>query len=236
MDDLRIGIVIRTVRRRKHLTQKQLGAKAGVSQSMISKIERGHLDTVSLATIRAVAAALDIRLELLARWRGGDLDRLVNARHSGLHDAVARMLTDLPDWSFQPEVSFSIWGERGVVDILAINLKRKALLVIELKTAIVDVNELVGTLDRKVRLAREIAKTRGWVVQPDATVSAWVIVTDGRTNRRRVQIHAAMLRAAYPADGRSVSGWLARPRRSLRCLSFWPAIRPGTTRHGIPHG
>ena len=43
-----------------------------------------------------------------------------------------------------PEVSFSIYGERGVIDILAWHPGRRALLIIELKTDIVDVNELVG--------------------------------------------------------------------------------------------
>ena len=230
MDQQRFGGAIRGVRRRRRMTQAELGRRARVSQSTISRIERGHLGTIDLATIQSVAAVLDVRVELLARWRAGDLDRLINARHSALHDAVARELGALPGWIFQPEVSFAIWGERGVIDILAFHAKRNALLVIELKTEIVDVNELVATLDRKIRLARDIATRRGWAVRGDATVSAWVIVADGRTNRRRVQAHAAMLRAAYPADGRSMGGWLARPRKELRCLSFWPGSHPRTGR------
>ena len=51
-------------------------------------------------------------------------------------------------------MSFSIFGERGVIDVAAWNAEHRALLVIELKTDIVDVNELVGTFDRKVRLGR----------------------------------------------------------------------------------
>ena len=39
---------------------------------------------------------------------------------------------------------------------------RRALLVIELKTAIVDVGELLGTFDRKVRNAGEVARRLGW--------------------------------------------------------------------------
>jgi hypothetical protein len=33
--------------------------------------------------------------------------------------------------------------------------------------------------------------------------------------------HSAMLRAAYPQDGRSIRGWLARPKGGIRCLSIW---------------
>jgi transcriptional regulator with XRE-family HTH domain len=230
MDDLRFGRVIRAVRLRLGLSQERLGVRAGVSQATVSRIERGHLDGLQLGVIRSVARALEVQSELTGRWRGGELDRLVGARHSALHDAVARSLAMRPGWRFLPEVSFAIWGERGIVDILAFHRQRRALLVIELKTAIVDVNELLGTLDRKVRLAPAIAAERGWAVPRDVTVSAWVIVAEARTNRRRVQGHAAMLRAALPDDGRSVAGWLSRPRRALRCLSFWSLDASGASR------
>jgi hypothetical protein len=164
---------------------------------------------------------LDVRVDVRAFSRNGDLDRLVNARHSRLHESVARYLRTLPAWLFEPEVSFAIWGERGVVDILAWHAKRRVLLVIELKTAIVDVNELVGTFGRKVRLAIEIARRHGWDVPNDATVAGWVVVEDSRTNRRHMAAHSAMLRAAYPQDGRSIRGWLARPKGGIRCLSIW---------------
>jgi hypothetical protein len=96
------------------------------------------------------------------------------------------------------------------------------LLVIELKTDIVDVNELVGTVDRKGRHAVRIAIERGWIRShdPAPSVSIWVIVADGHTNRRRVQAHRAMLRAAFPSDGRAIGGWLrTRSGRSGPCRS-----------------
>ena len=151
-------------------------------------MERGHLGGQSLGDIRAVAAALDMRIDLVARWRAGDLDRLLNGGHSALHESVARMFRDkVPAWVLAPEVSFAIYGERGVIDILAWHPGRRALLVIELKTDLADMNEIVGTFDRKRRLARQIALERGW---DPVTVSAWLIVVDSRTNRRRVGAHA----------------------------------------------
>ncbi len=222
MDDVRFGAVVRRIRIRKGLRQCDLAPATGLSPATISRIERGHIDSLSLKTLRAVAAHLDIRLDLVPRWRGGDLDRLLNSRHSWLHELVARDFGGRGGWIFRPEVSFSEFGERGVVDILAFHPGRRALLVIELKTDIADVNDLVGTIDRKERLARKVAAKLGWTVPPDATVSAWIIVAPGRTNRRRVQAHGAMLRAAFPADGRAIKGWLDVPDRAIRCLSFWP--------------
>jgi hypothetical protein len=61
---------------------------------------------MTLERIRAVGAALDIGIEIAVRWRGGELDRLVNARHSALHEAVARWFVRHPGWSLAPEASF----------------------------------------------------------------------------------------------------------------------------------
>jgi transcriptional regulator with XRE-family HTH domain len=230
MDDQRVGSAFRSVRIRRRLRQVDVGAVAGISGTMVSRMERGHFESVTLGTIRAVAKALDIRVDLMPRWRAGDLDRLLNARHSELHELVARYFSRLPLWVAQPEVSFAVYGERGVIDILAWHPARKALLVIELKTDIADVNELVGTVDRKGRLAIRIAIERGWVTprDPPPTVSIWIIVGEGPTNRRRVGAHRAMLRAAFPTDGRSMPGWLRDPIRPVRALSFWAGPRSAT--------
>lgn len=150
---------MRQVRTRRGWRQADLSEAADVSRATISRMERGHFGKVSLGTIRRVAAALDIRIELIARWRAGDLDRLLNARHSALHELNARHFAELPGWMAEPEVSFSIFGERGVIDILAWHPGRRALLITELKTDIADVSDLVGTVDRKRRLAAQVART-----------------------------------------------------------------------------
>jgi transcriptional regulator with XRE-family HTH domain len=233
MEDQQLGSAIRQVRIRRGWRQIDLAIAAHVSRSTISRMERGHVGSLSVDTLRTVAGALDVRVELRGRWRGGDLDRLLNARHSALHELVARSFAGLPGWIHEPEVSFAIYGERGVIDILAWHPGRRALLVIELKTDIADVNELVGTVDRKRRLAARVAHERGWDVGAEATVSVWVIVASGRTNRRRVEAHASMLRAAFPLDGRGIVRWLRDPVGQVRCLSYWPDAHGQNVRSGI---
>jgi transcriptional regulator with XRE-family HTH domain len=233
MDDIRLGTAIRLVRQRRGWRQQDLATRAGVSQSFVSRIELGRVGPQSIDSVRALAAALEIRVDLVPRWRAGDLDRLLNSRHSALHESVARMFRDqLPGWVLAPEVSFAIYGERGVIDILAWHPGRRALLLIELKTELVDMNETIGTLDRKRRLARQIARDRGW---DPVSVSAWLIVSASRTNRRRVDAHEAMLRAALPADGRTIRRWLREPVGPVGAVSFWtdmhavggrPSLRP----------
>lgn len=198
-----------------------MAAAAGVSSSTVSRIERGHIGSLSVDTVGAVAASLDIRLDLLPRWRAGDLDRLLNGRHSALHESVARSFRELREWVVRPEVSFSMYGERGVIDLLAWHPTRRALLVIELKTDIVDVNDLLGTADRKRRLAPKVAAELGWQA---ASVSSWLIVAPGRTNRRRIAAHGAVLRNAFPIDGRGIGGWIREPDGAVAALSMWPDL------------
>lgn len=139
-----------------------------------------------------------------------------------MHEAMARYFAAHAEWVAEPEVSFSIWGERGSVDILCWHAPTRSLLVVELKTELVDVNDLLATLDRKRRLAAEIAGSRGW--RP-SLVGSWVVVAASRTNRRAVAAHAGVLRAKLPVDGRSVAGWLRHPAEQLNALSFLPSVQ-----------
>lgn len=232
MDDTHLGAAFRAVRIRRRWRQEDAAARAGVSRALISMIERGHVGRTPLDSLRRVATALEIRLDVVARWRGGDLDRLVNAHHSALHESVASYFMGMRAWEHAPEVSFSIYGERGVIDVLAFHPASGSLLVIELKTAIVDINDLLGTVDRKRRLATQIAAGRGWQAE---AVSTWVIVGRGRTNQRRLSAHRAVLRAAFPSGGRAIQSWLRDPVGSIHAISTWPDAQLTSARIAVRH-
>ena len=57
------GKKVRKYRRQKGLSQEQLGAMIGFSQSKISKIERGDWD--SLSDLRLIAKVLEVPIEEL---------------------------------------------------------------------------------------------------------------------------------------------------------------------------
>ncbi len=216
MDSSRIGRGIRALRVRQRLRQSDLAGQARVPRSVIARIERGDLARVHVGALAAVAAALHADLDLGLRWNGTELDRLLNAGHSAMHEAVARMLR-AAGWEVLPERSFSIWGERGVVDIVGWHATSRTLLVVELKTEIVDVQRLIGTVDRYRRLAPQAVADLGW--EP-LNAGTSVAVAESSTNRRRLRDHVTVLRAAFPSDGRTVPGWLTRPVGQLRALSF----------------
>lgn len=229
MDDVGIGTVCRRLRIRLGWTQEELAGRAGVSQATISRLERGHVAEMNLRALRRVGGTLDLRFDLVPRWRGGELDRMLGSRHAAMHEEVAALLV-AAGWQAAPEVTFNHFGERGVIDILAWQPARRALLVIELKTELVDPNELVGTMDRRRRLAATIARERGW---DPLGIGVWVVFADSRTTRRRIAAHRTFLRAAFPADGRSFAAWLRRPSGAIAALSFLPPTRERSRRRGL---
>ena len=60
-----IGERVKALRKRKGMSQEQLGEMVGFSQSKVSKIENGNCD--SLSDLKLLASALDVKLEDLVR-------------------------------------------------------------------------------------------------------------------------------------------------------------------------
>jgi len=204
---------------------------AGVSRSTVSRLESGNVGRLSIVSVERIASVVDVHLEIRGRWSGGDGDRLLNWRHSVLADSFSAAVRAHPGWLVDPEVSFSIYGERGVIDQLGWHKASSHLLVVELKTEFVDLNEMLGTLDRKARLAPRVAADKGWRVR---NVSVWLIVTDTRTNRRHAARHSSLLRGRFPLDGRSLSSFLAEPAGPTFGLAFWTDVHRRDDTSGAP--
>lgn len=224
MDDQQIGQALRALRVRRRLRQSDVAALAGVSRRAIIELERGALADQRVEVLRAVAVTLDAALDLGIRWNGADLDRLLATGHAALHEAVGGFLRMFPGWQANGEVTFAIYGERGTIDILAWHAASRSLLIIELKTALGDPQQLAATMDRRLRLARRIAGERGW---DPLTISSWVVFSESPTNRRHVGRHTVLLRGRWPAGGRELRGWLQAPRGSIHALSFFSEVRGG---------
>ncbi len=229
MDPIRLGLGYRALRQRRRLTQRQLGSRARVSGSVVCRIERGHADRVAVHTLVRVAAALDARIDVRLLWQGEGLDRLLDARHARLVDLVLEIL-DSHAWEVATEVSFNIYGERGSIDILAFHPATGCLLVIEIKSLVPDMQSMLAALDRKGRLAGDIAGERGWRV---ASVSKLLILPNDRTARRRVDDHAATFRTALPARTIEVRRWLQEPAGSIHGVMFVSDVRQAVTRQRV---
>jgi transcriptional regulator with XRE-family HTH domain len=195
------------VRRQRHLRQQDVAERAGVSREVVSRIERGSVEGVTVRSLERVARALGFTLELRAAWRGAELDRLIDARHARLQELVARFLTEM-GFSVRPEVSFSHYGDRGRVDVLALHPALRTLLVVEVKAEIADLQDTLGRLDVKARLGSVIAREAGWL-NVTAVIPA-LVITDSRVARRTVAAHPTLFRR-FTVRGRQATAWLHRP-------------------------
>ncbi len=161
-----------------------------------------------MSTLRTVFAALDARLELGPRWRGGEVDRLVDATHSALVDAAAAYVGPR-GWQPVPEVTYSVFGERGSIDLLALRQADSIVAMMEIKTSITSTEELLRRTDAKARLLPGIVLERfGW--RP-ATVASILVVEDSTTNRRRLRSIGPLLAARFPGSTVDTKRWLRSP-------------------------
>jgi transcriptional regulator with XRE-family HTH domain len=207
-----------------------LADAVGVSRSVIGRIESGHADRVAVHTLVRVAAALGASLSVRVLWHGEGLDRLLDAAHADLTDRVLRLLAR-SGWLAATEVSFNVRGDRGSIDILAFHVPTGSLLVIEIKSVVPDLQAMLGTLDRKARVAIVVARERGWRV---TSVSRLLVLPDDRTARRRVAQHRAIFEAALPARTAEVRRWLAEPGGDLAGVLFLTDAPQAVTRHRVP--
>jgi transcriptional regulator with XRE-family HTH domain len=229
VNDAQVGRAARAVRVRLRWRQIDLWIKAGLSQQVISRFERGRFDEMSLATIRQIVRALDGRLDLIFGWRGAALDRLLDERHAALVDTVRRLL-EAAGWMVTLEVSYSEFGERGSIDLLAFHPATGLLVVVEVKTEIGSVEATFRKHDEKARLGGTIARRRfGWAVRG---VSRLLVLPDAPTPRRQVGRFTALFDRAYPLRGWSAKRWLNEPRSEAHLLLFLSSTRRGSGSQG----
>ena len=90
----------------------------------------------AVATIRRVMGALDARVELQPRWRGGEVPTVSSTSATPRSPAPppGSSLT-LAGRSF-PRLSYSVYGERGSVDLVATRESLGLAVMIEVKTSL----------------------------------------------------------------------------------------------------
>jgi transcriptional regulator with XRE-family HTH domain len=187
------------IRRRWRL--RDLAGRSGLSPATLARHELGAI--ASVERLRRHAAALDARLELRLIGRGAEIPRLHDDEHAAIVDAVTAAFL-ASGWQVEAEASFNEWGERGRMDLLARRpaaaARRPAaaggsglqLVVVEVKTEVADLQDLLGSLDVKERLAPTVARRLGWPIGPIGVVLA---VASTSRNRSIVAAHPALFRA-----------------------------------------
>lgn len=226
MRDLELGRILRALRRRRGWRQEDAAIRARVHRSTWSRIEGGHLDRLTFATVRSCLAALEVRLDLLPRWRGTELERLLDEGHAALQAGWKERL-ERWNWQVRAEVSFNRYGERGRIDLLAWFPSLRILLVIEIKTEVVDAQGLLGVMDVKVRLAPFVARGIGW--HSPAIVIPVLVIADDSTNRRRIERIQPLVNH-LTRRGKIGISWLRRPQATPGGLLIFSILSPAAAR------
>ena len=178
-----LGTEIRNARMSRGLSQSQVAAACGLSQSTIHRVEVAHATGLSLLDLSRVLSA--VGLDLTARaYPGGSPVR--DAGHAGL---LARLRAILPvgtPWTY--EVAFPGAGDPRAWDALVrVDGMRVA---IEAETRPRDVQDLLRRLALKRR---------------DGGVDRLVLLlADSRHNRTMLRAAGEALRASFP-----IGSWLA---------------------------
>lgn len=217
MNLVRLGRTVRALRHRLGWRQSDLAGRAGVGQQTVSDIERGRAASVGLPRIGRVVAALDADLDLVVRWRGGALDRLLDERHAALSGDLVHRLVEL-GWEIHTEVSYSYYADRGSIDVYGWHAGTGAVLISEVKSELTSVEETQRKHDEKVRLAMRVARDR-FGVRP-RFVLALLVLPEHSTARRQVARHEQILGRAYPLRGREAWSMLAKPSGPASALLF----------------
>lgn len=141
------------------------------------------------------------------RWRGAQMERLIDEAHAEAVAAVALTLESL-GWTVAVEVTYSEYGERGSIDLLALRAERRAALVVEVKTDLPSAEQVGRKLDEKARLAPGIvARREGWRA---ASLGRVIVMPENAALRRRFESTPVLVRL-FPLEGRAVRRWLRDP-------------------------
>jgi transcriptional regulator with XRE-family HTH domain len=174
---------------------RDVADRCGLSVTTIGRHELGAVASVSV--IRAHAAVLDLRVEWRMVGRGADVARLLDEEHAAIVETVAAAM-NRAGWQTEAEASYSEYGERGRVDLLAFDQASRVVAVVEAKTELADLQDLFGSLGVKARLAPALGLRKGW---REARVLTVLAVAATHANRSIVGAHPALF-------SRFQRGWL----------------------------
>ncbi len=175
MDDQRLGSLFRAVPPSASPAAAGRRACRRGDRMWISRVERGHLAAISIARLRAIAQVLEVRLDVVPLWRGGEVARVVNERHSRMHELFSAHLARTPGWEFA--TGGDVLALRRARGDRHPRLARRAARGPGDRAEVRDPDPagLIAQVDRYRRLAPEIARERGW---DPAEVAAWVLVAE----------------------------------------------------------
>ena len=188
----RLGIGIREGRLAAGLPQREVAARAGVSQPEIAKLEGGHGTDTGVDTWAACGAAVGLQLAAFFEASpGADVPRdIEHLKRQNLVIATAAR----GGWRAEPEAALAGDGPRPrSIDVMLTRAARREAVVVEVWDLILDGGLVMRSLEAKVLATRER-------LGADWHVEGLLIVRGTQRNRRLIGDLAALFAARYPAS------------------------------------
>jgi transcriptional regulator with XRE-family HTH domain len=215
-----IGLAVKSLRTAIGWSQQTLGVRAGVSQSLVSLVERGRIDDLTFGTASSLLEAMGARL--LVRVDApylGDRARQREPAHARMSAHTVRRLR-LSGWVAASEVEVGGDRSRGWIDILAFHPETGTLLVIELKTEIHDLGQMERSLGWYEREAFAAARRLGW--RPRRAIGCLLLLAS-RANDERVASNRASIEDGFRIRARElgdIMGGRSIPSTRTRAIAM----------------
>jgi DNA-binding XRE family transcriptional regulator len=200
---LRIDLArtVRDVRLALGWSQRELARRSEIAQSTVCRIERAVLDDLTFDTAALILDVLGVRVSLVLQApfiadRGWQRD----AGHARCLAYVARRLRRL-GWTVVTEVEIVTGSSHGWIDVLAYRESDGLLLIIEVKTDLVDLGKLQRQVSWYERAAWEAARQQGW--SPRRAISAVLVLATERTFEQ-IEDNRELLRQSFPLSARGL--------------------------------
>jgi transcriptional regulator with XRE-family HTH domain len=214
---MQAGRALRLLRQRQRKRQADIALVSRCSTTTVSRVELGDWESLAFGRIVAIADALGARLDVTPHWQGAGLDRLLDEGHARLVGLVSNVIDEW-GWVTRVEVTYSEFGERGSIDLLAWHAATATLVLFEIKSELGSVEGLLRPLNAKARLASRIAREQfGWRA---ARVAVVVVFPERVAVRRQVARHQDVLGRELPATSREIRSWLRQPVGAVRGMWF----------------
>ena len=197
------GVAIREVRTALGHSQAQLAGRVGRSQTFVSQVERGVATSLNVDDADRLCTALGATLVLNVespRLLAGPRTR--DAAHAACVGHVQRRLRS-QGWHVRREVAIGTSQRPGWIDVLAWHPATGLLLVIEVKTELLDIGAVERQLHWYEREAPRAATRLGWRTK---TVSSALVLLATGANDALVRQNARALVAAFPVRARQFAG------------------------------
>jgi transcriptional regulator with XRE-family HTH domain len=214
-----IAASVSTLRTTLGWTQAELGRRAGVSQSFVSRVEKGRPslsidDATRLLQTMGARLTVEVSAPFLA-----DREHQRDPAHARCSSYVAARLRQA-GWLTAAEVEVGGDRSRGWIDVLAYHPQHRLMLVIEIKTEVRDLGAIERTLGWYERESWIAARRSGW--HPTQVIGCLLLLATAAVESR-IGDNQAGFNGGFPiraSEIRRVIESEVSPRRGVRAMAL----------------